>query len=793
MVRAENSVWPGKSVRSGKAEGDNAGKALRPWWSWLVVLLISAWLLRTLHGFGGAGAHDLRGYGSDLAMAWLWLVLGAWAFRRLLLGLLAALIWTAIQVAGYEHLTALGALPRLSNIHYLWDPTFFRGSVVPTLLAPATLGMLGLTAAAAWIAYRMNRGRLTSAGWTPWFVATVLAIGFGLWPISERAPSWRQANALELGLRELGGALSGATGASRSKVDPRIGAELPPDDTGSDLSGRLLLPRAEGKNVLLILVESLGGGAFPSLLEVQGIDEPGLLPQTDALFRRGWMYSSFFSLQRQTQRGTYALLCGRAPRLAGGLSKMTELIKQRGEEVLDCLPEHLRRAGYQTAYLQAAHLPFSLKDQFMPKAGFERIFGERWFTDAHIWGKWGVDDKTFFEGALQTVEQMDAEPRPYFLTLLNVGTHHPYAVPEEYESTHEKHSFAWSMSYLDGQLVEFLARLKDRGLLDDTVVLLTSDEAVGLDRGQGDAAQMVDQAWGFLGVLTPDGSSGWVTEPYAQSDLPLSVLDLLGLVSDLPDEEDSLPFSGRSVFRQYSAPRTLAFGNVFLNRIAGVGPDGRLYGCKVDASECSKWRVPEGKLFADQRAEEDIGDGELGFLFRHVKSSDRLHRSDPKQGFGPRSKGARPIAYAFGLARFKTISSSDAFLEERSWVFDGQRYTVPPRSLVEVDVEVTLKGTLKDAVRIRQELMVADGPILYGEEASLTSGQSVRFHAVYRVGEEPLRRFECRFGVLDHGQGSWQMTFERAQLRITPLVGEQAIGPANGALVSGSSSIRGGD
>ncbi len=725
-------------------------------------------------------------------MAWLWLVLGAWAFRKFWLGLSAALLWTAIQVAAYEHLTALGALPRLANIHYLWDPMFFRGSVMPTLSAPATLGMLGLTAVAAWIAYRLNRGRLTAGGWAPWIIGVALAIVLGLWPISEHAPGWRQANAVELGLRELGGGLVGAGGTSETTVDPRIGAELPPDDTGPDLSGRLLLPRAEGKNVLLILVESLGGGAFPSLLESQGLDEPGLLPQTDALFRRGWVYSNFISMQRQTQRGTYALLCGRAPRLAGGLSKMTELIKQRGEEVLDCLPERLRRAGYQTAYLQAAHLPFSLKDQFMPKAGFERILGERWFTDAHIWGKWGVDDRTFFEGALQTVEEMDAEPQPYFLTLLNVGTHHPYAVPEDHESSHEKHSFPWSMSYLDGQLVDFLGQLRDRGLLDDTVVVLTSDEAVGLDRGQGDAAQMLDQAWGFLGVLTPDGSSGWVTEPYAQSDLPLSLLDLLGVASDLPDDGDSLPFSGRSAFREYSKPRTLAFGNVFLNRVAGVGLDGRLYGCKVDASECTKWRVPAGKLFSDERSEEPIADGELGFLFRHVQSSDRLPRSSRSQGFGSRSNGAKPIAYEFGLARLTSISSSDAFLSERPWIFDGQRYTVPPRSLVEVDVQVKLTGSSPDGIRARQELMVADGPVLFGEEASLIDGQSVRFHAVYRVGEEPLRRFECRFGVVDRGKGSWKLTFERARLRITPLVGEQGAGSADGVLVSGSASVRGG-
>ncbi len=783
----------------------SAEKSWRAWWVWLGVLLTSAWLLRGIHvaggagGAGGVGAHDVRGFVSDLVMAWLWLGLGSWAFRRFGFGLFLALVWTAVQVANYEHLTALGALPRLVNIHYLWDPTFFHGSVLPVLFAPRTWGLFLLTAGAAWAAFRLGHGRLGGSlggcGWTPWLVTAGLLLTATLWPLSPALPGWRQANALELGLREISSDVVRAVkGSSERSVDPRIGAELPADDTAADLSGRLRMPRAEGKNVLLILVESLGGGAFPSLLEAQGLDHiPGLLPRTDELFRSGWMYSNFISMQRQTQRGTYALLCGRAPRLAGGLSKMTELIKQRGEEVLDCLPERLRRAGYQTAYLQAAHLPFSLKDQFMPKAGFERILGERWFTEAHIWGKWGVDDKTFFEGALQTVEQMSAEPRPFFLTLLNVGTHHPYAVPEDFEAPFDKHSFPWSMSYLDGQLVEFLGDLKGRGLLENTVVILTSDEAVGLDRGQGDFSQMVDQAWGFLGVLTPDGSSGWVAEPYAQSDLPLSVLDLLGVVPGLPEDGDELPYSGRSLFRQYERPRTLAFGNVFLNRIAGVGLDGRLYGCKVDASECAKWRVPSNQLFSDLRVEEPIGDGELGFLFRHVKSSDRLHRSETQHGFGSRAGGAQPIAYEFGLIRRKTISSSDAFLAERPWIFDGQRYTVSPRSLVEVDVQVTVSSSPgQGPIRVRQELIVADGPMLHEEEASLSDGQSIRFHFVYRVGEDPLRRFECRFGVVDPGQGDWEMVFDRARLRITPLADHESEPPAGASALAESALKRGG-
>ena len=46
---------------------------------------------------------------------------------------------------------------------------------------------------------------------------------------------------------------------------------------------------------------------------------------------------------------------------------------------------------------------------------------------------WGMDDKAYFEGALNYIEQLRQTPgKPWMLTLLTVGTHQPYSAPADY-------------------------------------------------------------------------------------------------------------------------------------------------------------------------------------------------------------------------------------------------------------------------------------------------------------------------------------------------------------------------
>ena len=742
------------------------------WLAWLGVFLIAPWILRCVHGLGATQWRDLRGYLSDAFFGLLLLLLLASALKKIWVSISAVMIWAAVHIGIFEHLVALGALPRFDQFGYLLDPIFLRGSVVPVLKSSTTWSLFALSVIAV-SAVRRKPFPQWRVGWrrsrrSPLAVAVVLLLGLTFWPISRQAPSWRQAHHLELTVRDLAGNVAQAL-KTREKKKPNVfvGAELPEISTAPDLSGELRMPQAPGRDVILIMVEGISGGYFPSILEAHDLSRlPKFMHRTDQFIQSGLVYNSFINMQRQTNRGTYSVLCGQPPRLAGGLPKMTDLVKYKNEEVVDCLPERLRRAGYRTAYLQAAQLPFMLKDQFMPRAGFELVLGEQWFTEAYYRGEWGVDDKTFFEGGLDLIQDLRRDEQPYFLTLLTVGTHHPYSVPLDYVNAYPRGSFPWAVVYLDEVLEPFLQELKKMGVFEDTLVLLTSDEAVGLAQAQDDFNPMVSQAWGFLAVFNPDQETGMVSEPFMQTDVALSLLDYLQVDVDDPN---ALPFSGRSLFRSYEQPRTLAFGNVYLDRVAGVGPSGHLFGCKTDWQDCTKWRLEDGKIFSPHRIQEIVLPGDVGFLAAHVKGGQQTLASSADEGFGSTSNGAKPIEYSYHLVREDIVPLS---VGDKQWVFGGQFLTIPAQSRLEVELEVTLKGEPSESATatIYHDLAVDvdQGPELYVKETVLKVGQKIHFSYAYQVGDEQIRRLDCRLWVTEPAESGLSLEFGRRNLKVVP-------------------------
>ena len=696
---------------------------------WLLVFLWSPWLLRLAHGLDGV--HDLRGFCSDgwwaglvvvLLMPWIGSSRMSRAIRAVL-AIGAALLWTALQIANGEHLKALGAPAGVRHLEYLLDPIFLKGSVLPILWAPSTLVLLMLSGLGAWVVFRFFEPDPSSTSSTGFSRTHLGLLGAGLlvlvlWPLSPQTSSWRQAHALELALR------SGFAGQA-----PQVDVQGSALDTAPDLSGALRVERGRERDVILILLEGISGGYFPSLLAAQDLAQlPSFMNKTDQVLQQGLLYTNFVNLQRQTNRGTYALLCGRPPRLAGGQPKMTEWVRSSGAP--DCLPQRLRRAGYHTAYLQAAPLPFMLKDQFMPLAGFEQVLDDSWLEPAHYRGEWGVDDRSLLEGGIRLIRRLREQDQPYFLTLLTVGTHHPYAVPDDYESRYPRGSFPWAVSYLDDALQPFFQSLEQLGARDDTLILLASDEAVGLAQARDDLTQMLSQAWGFLAVLDPSGIGGRVHEPFMQTDLPLSVLDYLHIDVDGP-----LPFSGRSVFRTYDRARTLAFGNVYLDRVAGLDAKGRLLGCRSDGQGCSKWRLENGMLFSPRRVQEPVAPEDWALLAAHVDASRALAESAAEVG---------PIEYPLVRERDIPLLRTD-----KQWIFGGQSFTVPAHAVLDVELELTLVGSvsLEHVVHVHHDLGVDGRPPLYEKELVLKPGATVRFRYAYRVGNEAIERLESRLWV----------------------------------------------
>ncbi|MGC4063918.1 MAG: LTA synthase family protein [Polyangiaceae bacterium] len=260
----------------------------------------------------------------------------------------------------------------------------------------------------------------------------------------------------------------------------RVTANIP-TDLRADLAGPPRHDRGASRpNVLIVLVESASGAYLPTLASRNQVEATASMPKLDALASRALSFSTAIGHQRQTNRGEYSVLCGDFPKLRSETARMSEVAL--GQTRRRCLPTILGELGYTSAYLQAATMPFMLKDKFMKRIGFKTQMGAEGFSNAYASNAWGVDDHTFFEGALRFIEKTQSAGKPWFTTLLTVGTHHPYLVAPKCRATGE--GFRRAFACADEALDEFVQQLRQRGILDDTLVIITADESAGVTEGQ---------------------------------------------------------------------------------------------------------------------------------------------------------------------------------------------------------------------------------------------------------------------------------------------------------------------
>ena len=313
-----------------------------------------------------------------------------------------------------------------------------------------------------------------------------------------------------------------------------------------DLSGTLLLEKDRGKNVLIIVVEGLTGLYHPEIKQAMGVKDDSFSMQalTEST-GTGMLVPDFVAHSHQTIRGLYSLLCGDFSKFSFETPKAFEL-QQNLDRAGECLPARMAGAGWTTHFLQAASLNFMSKDRVMPLIGFQEVHGSEWFTepdpDASMWGP---SDPAFFRQIIPYIQNLRDQEKPWLLTLLTVGTHHPFHVSDEVAERYPDRRTA-TIAILDTAVADFIKWLNEEKILDDTLVILTSDESHGSELAEWMSS------WGFCLVLAPNREQlpRLKAGNYGLVDVTPSVLDYFGL-------DMSSALVGRSIFRDYQKPREM--------------------------------------------------------------------------------------------------------------------------------------------------------------------------------------------------------------------------------------------
>jgi len=525
----------------------------------LGLLTMAPFLWRLVH----RGIGEPIGLLSDAGVGILLFVLLLYAPHWLCV--ILATLWAVFSIGSQELVTAMRRLPTWEDLHYLADPAFVSNSTAGLEVSSPALVWTMLLSALLVIFLPFPRPRRRALFPTGLAIAAViLSVQSYLSIANDDQSVAARHNALHWLVTD---AL-----LSPPRLTPEELARypLPKGLNELDLDGRALLPKGTGaKNVLIIAMEGIPGLYYPKIRAAMGLPQNNVsMDALAASTQQAMLIPDFVTHSHQTIRGLYAMLCGDYSKLSSETPKAVEL-QSNPDRAKDCLPAQMAKQGWSTHYLQAAGLSFMGKDRVMPLVGFQQVHGTEWFKEANPFPfNWGVVDSVFFRGARDYIAELRKQPRPWMLTLLTVGTHQPYAVPDEVATRYPSRRDA-TVDLLDHAVAQFIKDLRADGVLEDTLVMITSDESHGSEKGDWISS------WGLGVVLAPEAGKlpRLKQGTYGLVDVEASILDYLG---------QPIPASviGRSFFRDYTEPREMVSSTASKRRWHTAG--NLLYECLSD-------------------------------------------------------------------------------------------------------------------------------------------------------------------------------------------------------------------
>ena len=492
--------------------------------------------LPALVRFFRANTGEPMGLLSDIATG---LVIFSLAINapKVIRGLLL-LFWVLFQAASMELLATMQRFPNLKDLQFMLDPGFLEKSAAGLHLSHPLF--TGLSFGFALVVLFLPR---TSARLVPPALCLVFAITMlGLHQYIDRKGALQDITERYNPLHRL---VIDAYAKPVSGSGFQL-ADLPKSLRESDLKGKKILTKGKARNVLIVTLEGISGIYLPEMREKVGVTSDIFqMEQFAGAIQDSMLIPDFVTHSHQTIRGLYALHCGDISKLSYDTPKAMELLANSEYGEL-CLPAQLREHGWQTHYLQGAGLQFMNKEKAMPAMGFDDVHGVEWFSK----GKktdflWGAGDEDFFRGAREYVRNLMEQEQPWLLSLLTVGTHQPFDATEEEAKRYGSRKIA-SVATLDGAVAKFLNGIREDGVLENTLVIITSDESHGAE-GAGWYS-----SWGIGIVMGPDVAAlpRFKQGTYGLVDIEASILDYLSL--PLPQG-----ILGRSIFRDYTSGRDM--------------------------------------------------------------------------------------------------------------------------------------------------------------------------------------------------------------------------------------------
>jgi len=289
------------------------------------------------------------------------------------------------------------------------------------------------------------------------------------------------------------------------------------------------------QNVLVITIDTLRADRL-GCYGFGGVKTPHI----DKLASQGLLFEQAIATAPFTLTSHASLFTGLYPYRHGVRDNVGYVLGEEQETLAEILSEN----GFSTAAFVSAYV---LDGMWGVAQGFDL-----YYDDFRRFETTGFDESE--RPGAETISRweswLDSEQRsPHFAWIHLFEPHIPYRPPEPYRSQYRGDPYLGEVAYSDALVGRILESLETRGLLDTTLIVLTSDHGEGL----GDHAEKTHSFFIYNSTLrVPMILRGPGVSPGRITDRAVSTADILPTVLELVGIREREGLDGKSLLQAHS-------------------------------------------------------------------------------------------------------------------------------------------------------------------------------------------------------------------------------------------------
>ena len=230
------------------------------------------------------------------------------------------------------------------------------------------------------------------------------------------------------------------------------------------------------KNVVVLIVESFGCEYIGALNQsLEGGRYKGYTPYVDALIGKSVTFTHTYCNGRKSIDGM--------PSILSSIPMFVEpfFLTPASMNHIDGLASILAAEGYQTAFFHGAQRGSMGFQAFARATGFQDYYGRedydadsRFGGDQDFDGVWAIWDEPFLQYYATKMSEMK---EPFMTAVFTASSHHPYAIPEQYEAQYPEEGLVIHkcIRYTDMAIGKFFEKASQEPWFNNTIFVLTSD------------------------------------------------------------------------------------------------------------------------------------------------------------------------------------------------------------------------------------------------------------------------------------------------------------------------------